>query len=251
MLRPTTPSTTIRAPAPKNLTRDKLCERSAKGLCWHCDEPWSREHRCEKDWLLMIEPMEDEDSEPSEEGLEPKEEAMEEEPQPVDYAVHALVGYSNLETMKVGGLLKQQPITVLINTGGTNNFLNSKVAACLVLQIEGCNKFDVKVTDGRILNCDQQCPRVKLLLQDQEVVADFFLLPIDNYEAVLGIECLTTLSDISWNFSKLIMKFYYKGRRVTLRGKRGSHISTVSTQQMEKVLYKVNGGFFYAYLAAI
>ncbi|RWW46012.1 hypothetical protein BHE74_00048091 [Ensete ventricosum] len=191
MSRSTTPYTTIRAPALKKLTRDELRERSAKGLCWHYDEPWSREHHCKKGRLLMIEPVEDVDSEPSEEGLKTKEKAMEEEPQPADYAVHVLAGYSNPQTLKVGGLLKQQPITILIDMGSTNNFLNNKVAACLVLQIEGCNKFDVKVADGRILNCDQRFPLVKLLLQDQEVVADFFLRPIDDYEAVLRIEWLT------------------------------------------------------------
>ncbi|RRT47547.1 hypothetical protein B296_00037643 [Ensete ventricosum] len=51
--------------------------------------------------------------------------------------MHALAGYSNPQTMKVGGLLKQQPITVLIDTSNTNNFLNSKVAARMALQIEG------------------------------------------------------------------------------------------------------------------
>ncbi|RRT32871.1 hypothetical protein B296_00045565 [Ensete ventricosum] len=167
ILRPIAPSTTIQALAPKKLTRDELRERSAKGLCWHCDEPWSHEHCCKKGRLLMIEPMEDEDNKPSEEGLKlTEEEAIEEEPQPVDYAVHASVGYSNPQTMKVGGLLKQQPIIVLIDTCSTNNFLNSKVAAHLALQIKGCMKFDVKVIDGRILNYDQRCLRVKLLLQD-------------------------------------------------------------------------------------
>ncbi|RZR89265.1 hypothetical protein BHM03_00016971 [Ensete ventricosum] len=243
MPRHTAPSAGLWAPAPKKLTRDELHKRSAKGSCWHCDEPWSHKHHCKKGRLLMIELVEDENNEQSEEGLEPKEEAIEEEPQPADYAVHVLAGYSNPQTMKVGGLLKQQPITVLIDTGSTNNFLNSKVVARLALQIEGCKKFDVKVTDGRILNCGQRCPWVKLLLQDQEVVADFFLLPIDDYEATLGIEWLTMLGDISWNFSKLIMKSFYKGREVTLRGKRGSHISTVSTQRMEKVLHKAHGGF--------
>ncbi|RZS26387.1 hypothetical protein BHM03_00059717, partial [Ensete ventricosum] len=43
----------------------------------------------------IIEPQEDEDSEPSEEALEPKEEVIEEESQPADYVVHALAGYSN------------------------------------------------------------------------------------------------------------------------------------------------------------
>ncbi|CAL9773812.1 unnamed protein product [Musa acuminata subsp. burmannicoides] len=48
---------------------------------------------------------------------------------------------------------------VLINTGSTNNFLNSKVATQMTLHIEGCSKFDVKVADGRILKCDQRCPQ--------------------------------------------------------------------------------------------
>ncbi|RZS19402.1 hypothetical protein BHM03_00051816 [Ensete ventricosum] len=196
MPKPTAPSTAIQAPTPKKLARDELRERSAKGLCWHCDEPWSRKHRCKKGRLLIIELAEDEDNETSEEALEPEEEAMEEESQPTDYAVHVLADYSNPQTMKVGGLLKQQLIIVLIDTSSINNFLNSKVVARLALQIEGCNKFDVKVTDGRIFNYDQRCPLAKLL-QDQKVVADFFLLPIDDYEAVLEIEWLTTLGDIS------------------------------------------------------
>ncbi|RWV90138.1 hypothetical protein GW17_00047682 [Ensete ventricosum] len=83
--------------------------------------------------LLMIKPVEDEDSELSEESLEPEDEATEEEPQLADYAVDTLADYSNPQTMKVGGLLKQQPITILIDTGSTNNFLNSKVIACMVL----------------------------------------------------------------------------------------------------------------------
>ncbi|RWW51901.1 hypothetical protein BHE74_00041711 [Ensete ventricosum] len=145
--------------------------------------------------------------------------------------------------MKVKGLLKQQLITVLIDKSSTNNFLNSKVAAQIALHIEDCSKFDVKVTDDQILNCDQRCPRVKLLLQDQEIIADFFLLPIDDYEAMLGIEWLAMLGDISYNFSKLIMKFYCKGKQVILCGKRKSNVTIVLTQLMEKVLHKVNGGF--------
>ncbi|RWW41926.1 hypothetical protein BHE74_00052556 [Ensete ventricosum] len=80
MPRPTAPSTTIQAPAPKKLTRDELHERSAKELCWHCDESWSHEHHCKKVQLLVIEPTEDEDNETSEEALEFKEEAMEKSP---------------------------------------------------------------------------------------------------------------------------------------------------------------------------
>ncbi|RWW75381.1 hypothetical protein BHE74_00016604 [Ensete ventricosum] len=90
--------------------------------------------------------------------------------------------------MKIGGFLKQQPITVLVDIGSTNNFMDSKVAARMTLQNEGCSRFDVKVADGCVLKCDQKCPWVRLVLQGQEIITDFFLLPLDDYEAVLDIE---------------------------------------------------------------
>ena len=177
-----------------------LQERSAKGLCWHCNEPWSHEHRCSKGRLFIIEPVEEEVIEHPEESIEHKEEDAEEDPQPTEVTVHALAGYSNPQTMKVGGLLKQQLITVLIDTGSSNNFLNSKVTIQMALPIENCNRFDFKVVDGWILKYDRRRPQVKLLLimrPYQEIIAYFFLLPLDDHEAMLIIKWLTTLGDIS------------------------------------------------------
>ena len=70
----------------------------------------------------MIEPIEEEVIEHLEESLEHEEEDMEEEPQPTDITVHALAGYLNPQTLKVGGLLKQQQIIVLIDMDSTYNF---------------------------------------------------------------------------------------------------------------------------------
>ncbi|RWV98618.1 hypothetical protein GW17_00038527 [Ensete ventricosum] len=177
MPKPSPPYIAIRAPAPKKLIRDELREQSAKGLCWYCDEPWSREYHYKKGWLLVIKQVEDEDIKLSEENLEPEDEDTEEKPQSADFMVHALAGYSNPQTMKVGGLLKQQPITVLIDTGSTNIFLNSKVAARMTLQIEGYDKFNVKgwprlspYIKSMHLGTRQECvgssPRVSRVCQD-------------------------------------------------------------------------------------
>ncbi|RWW51435.1 hypothetical protein BHE74_00042213 [Ensete ventricosum] len=197
--RPTTPKlsahhTISQVPAPKKL---ELWERSAKGLCWHCDELWSRKHRCKKRRLLVIELMEEAVLQHLKESLDHEDKDVEEEAQPINCMVYVLINYVNPQTMKVGGFLKQQSITILIDTGSTNNFLNSKVVARMVLHIEDCSKFDVEITDSRILKCDQRCPQVKLLLQNQEIITNFFLFLIDDYEAVLGIEWLTMLGDVS------------------------------------------------------
>ncbi|RZR99831.1 hypothetical protein BHM03_00029455 [Ensete ventricosum] len=131
---------------------------------------------------MMVELIEE--LEPEDVDLESKEDTKE-EPQPAISTVHALVGYANPQTMKIDGFLKHQPVTILIDIGSTNNFMDNKVVARLMLQIIDCGKFDVKVADNRILNCNRKCPWVKLVLQGQEITSDFFLLPLDDYEGVL------------------------------------------------------------------
>ncbi|RRT68249.1 hypothetical protein B296_00027092 [Ensete ventricosum] len=61
-------------------------------------------------------------------------------------------------------------------------------------------------------------------------------LPLDDYEAVLGIEWLTTLGDVPWTFFKFIMKFFSRGKQVILREKRESNVKMVSMQRMEKLM---------------
>ena len=118
----------------------------------------------------------------------------------------------------------------------------------MALPIENCNRFDVKVADGWILKYDRRRPQVKLLLimrPYQEIIAYFFLLPLDDHEAILIIKWLPTLGDISWNFMQLIMKFYSKEKQVILNEKCGGDVTTICTQQMEKVLHKACSGFWY------
>ncbi|RWW11104.1 hypothetical protein GW17_00025310 [Ensete ventricosum] len=162
----------------------------------------SREHRCKKGRLLVIEPIKD----PKPEDVDV--ETEEEEPKSALSIVHTLAGYANPQTMKIDGFLKHKSITVLIDTGSINNFMDSKVAARLTVQIEDCNRFDVKVADSRTLNCSHKCSQVKLVVQGQEITADLFLLQLDDYEVVFDIEWLSTLGDVSWNFFKLLMKIF-------------------------------------------
>ncbi|RWW27048.1 hypothetical protein BHE74_00040964 [Ensete ventricosum] len=82
--KPSAPLAPSCASLPKKLTREELHDRSAKGLCWHCNELWSRNHHSRKGKLSMIEPIE----EYEEDDLEPEEENMKEDPQLVDCMTH-------------------------------------------------------------------------------------------------------------------------------------------------------------------
>ncbi|RRT56711.1 hypothetical protein B296_00044670 [Ensete ventricosum] len=97
----------------------------------YVDELWSRDHCCKKGGLLMIEPIEE--PKPEDADLESKEEDTEEKSQSTVCIVHALSDYANLQTMKIDGFLKHQLVTILVNTGSINNFMDSKVASLLTL----------------------------------------------------------------------------------------------------------------------
>ncbi|RRT47461.1 hypothetical protein B296_00037293 [Ensete ventricosum] len=77
-----------------------------------------------------------------------EEENMKEDPPSVNCTTHALAGYANPQAAKVEESLKQHPVTILIKTRSTNNFMNSKVATQLMPQNEDCSRFDVEVGDG-------------------------------------------------------------------------------------------------------
>ncbi|KAF8405656.1 hypothetical protein HHK36_007732 [Tetracentron sinense] len=226
------------------LTQEELKEKTAKGIYWHCDEKWQRGHVCKQGKLLMIEPMVEQMAleMDNDEAAQEDEELIGGDDGKVTYTVHSLAGYSNPQTMKVNGLLKCQQVTVLIDTGSTNNFLDENIAKKFSIPTEDCEPIDVTLTDGGTLTCKSKCSNVKLAVQDQELRADLYLLPLGDYEVVLSIEWLRTLGDVLWNFSKLTMKFTLNEKRVTFCGRRGN-VTTVSSHRMEHILKKTCKGY--------
>ncbi|RWW05441.1 hypothetical protein GW17_00031287 [Ensete ventricosum] len=65
--------------------------------------------------------------------------------------VPTLAGYTNLQTLKIEGFLKQQSVIILIDAGSIHNFMSNKVATHLMLQKEDYNGFRVKVANDHIL----------------------------------------------------------------------------------------------------
>ena len=100
----------------------------------------------------MIEPIREE-PEVKELHFDHKGMKTDEDIEAITHTVHALAGYANPQTIKIGGTLKHQPVTILIDTDSNNNFMDRKVTAQLAHHIEGCDIFEA---DGRILTYDSK-----------------------------------------------------------------------------------------------
>ncbi|KAG6484069.1 hypothetical protein ZIOFF_060863 [Zingiber officinale] len=223
---------------PRRLTKEEIKERMAKGLCWHCDEKWHRGHQCKQKRILMIEPIENSEEEDDFYEGETQDNINEVQDDSMAISVHALEGLQTLQTMKVKGFIKKQPVMILIDSGSTNNFLDSTLARRLKQKIERASTFDVKVADGRSLTSPGKCEGIKIILPNYELITDLFFLPLDGCDVVLGAQWLRTLGDIIWNFSQLTMRFQDQGKEVCIRGKRQDTITSISSYQAERLLKK-------------
>ena len=76
-------------------------------------------------------------------------------------------------------------------------------------------------------------------MQGYKLKADFFILPLDNYDMVLGIKWLSRLGDIIWNFKQLQMKFQSGNQEYVLKGKANNQIQWITKEKkMKKLLYR-------------
>ncbi|KAK0582926.1 hypothetical protein LWI29_031198 [Acer saccharum] len=75
------------------------------------------------------------------------------------------------------------------------------------------------VASGEKLVSGGKCKDVHLKLQKVPIIVDFFVLPLEGYDIVLGTQWLQTLGPIQWDFAKLCMTYLVDGKQVTLKAR--------------------------------
>jgi len=159
------------------------------------------------------------------------EEMGEEEPV---ISLHALTGTPSPQTMRVRGALEKIGVIVLMDSGSTHNFLNPQIAQRLGLRPTHAGKMVVTVANGEKINCAGVCAGVLLWLQGEPFLVDFFILPMDVCEAVLGMQWFRTLGPIWWDFARLVMRFHWRNREVELRGIKLPTPKLIEEREMER-----------------
>ena len=125
----TTPKT---PPSIKRLSPVELQARREKGLCYHCDDRYQPGHRYKRQFYLLI--VEPKIIDPTEEAMtqllltqEPQLEPITEQtPEPdtnPQISLHALMGHTIPQTLRVLGHIHNQKITILVDSGSTHNFI--------------------------------------------------------------------------------------------------------------------------------
>ncbi|GJX46228.1 glycoside hydrolase, catalytic domain-containing protein [Tanacetum coccineum] len=116
------------------------------------------------------------------------------------------------------GHVGKQDLYILIDCGSKHNFLDIDKAKKLGCQLCNTCRMQVDIAGGEKLTSKYVCKKFKWQIHGEEFVIDAMLLPLGGCDMVLGIQWLSTLGNIQFNFQELRMEFKNKGRKVALRG---------------------------------
>lgn len=229
----------------KRLSSQDFDEKRAKGICFWCDEKYTKGHDCRKKRQLYFMQLPEEETEEPE--TEDSQEHCEEEeieefspPQTVQshLTLHAMMGIHTFKTMRITGSAFGKPLHVLIDCGSTHNFLDFDYARKAGCKLAETTPFYVDLAGNKRLISKYECKNFTWRMQGVQFHTDIMILPLGGCDMVLSIQWLVTLGDITWNVSDLKMIIPNGTKKVVLRGIQPNSVKLMTDKQTHKLLQK-------------
>lgn len=171
----------------KRLSQAEMEERRRLGLCFNCNDRFSRGHNrvCQRLFLLdLAMPDDDHDDDSAQEGT------GETEPQ---VSLHAIAGVRCCDTMQVCIDLGGTALLALLDSGSTHNFISMLAANGTKLPLLPRGKMQVTVANGERVPCPRLYRDTAFTIGAETFHANFFALPLAGYDVVLGTQWLASL----------------------------------------------------------
>ena len=208
---------TIPARAFKKLTPEEMAERRKLGLCFNCDEPFQRGHKCARLFYLeapdyIVEEPEDSDDTPPEKTFDPDAPMI---------SLSAITGIRVPDTMKLRVHIGAHAFTALLDSGSTHNFISTSAAqraAIPAIPFHDSGGAHVIVANGDRVQCQGIARNVGIRIDNEAFEVDCYSIPLECYDMVLGITWLRSLGPILWDFDTLRLAITLRGRRVVWSG---------------------------------
>lgn len=215
----------------KFLSQEEMNDRRSKGLCYYCDEKYTPGHylKHKKTQLYTMEVDENEEFFEAEDG-----DAKEDNEGDVAHiSVSAVAGITeNYRTMKVRGVHNKKILYILIDSGSTHNFMDPEIAKKLNCNVQPPKMKRVAVADGGKLTVSGRVDQFQWTFQNANFQQDMMIIPLGNCDMVLGVQWLSLLGPITWDFQELKMQFRYLEKRVVLHGIKDMCVKEVKAGKM-------------------
>jgi hypothetical protein len=235
----------------QKITPAQMKERREKGLCYYCDDHWIPGHKCKSPRLYLLSGLhlppedlcEDVYFDSSDTAVPIPEFDVIECKEP-EISLHAISGSLGANSMRLMGLLQQQQVSILIDSESTHNFLDPAFLHKVQLPLTSTPFLRVKIADGTTVQSLGKLSSVTLKVQGYSISTTFYLIVLGGCDMVLGVEWLSTLGPILWDFSLMTMQFTVMGNTTKLTGLTPTGLSLEAGSQFFKNSPSANKGFF-------
>lgn len=118
-------------------------------------------------------------------------------------------------TLKIYGRIGKLEVLILIDSGSVGTFISDKLASKLPVQSVPCTSSKFLAANGSPMICAQKIEDLQWQAQDYTFTSTVGILPLKCFDMILGQDWL----EFMWiHWSRKLMKFTYKGQRVSLQG---------------------------------
>lgn len=121
--------------------------------------------------------------------------------------------------MKFYGTIGKTEVLILVDSGSVGSFVSSKLATKLQNQIQDYPQAQFITADGSPMICTKRIPQLEWTAQGHVFHSDVEVLPLNCFDMILGEDWLEQCSPMWVHWTKKIMRFMHKGKRVTERCK--------------------------------
>lgn len=135
---------------------------------------------------------------------------------PVQMLIHALTGEAAMRPSRLLVLWGKRTILILVDSESSHNFLDIKLARELSLPVRGVKPLAVTVADGNQVRGAKKCKGFCWKMQGKQFCTDALLLPLSEYDLILGAQWLKSIKKITWDYEGKTLQFDYEGKHITL-----------------------------------
>jgi hypothetical protein len=214
-----------------------MAERHRQGLCFNCNEKYSRGHNrfCRR--LFFVEGVEIDDTTDADAAAKADPGATE---APV-FSLHAVAGVAIGNTMQVCVLVGTTPLIALLDTGSTHSFIAEEAARRTGLPIQPRPRLTATVANGERVPCPGVLRHAPLTIDGSNYAVDLFVMPLAGYDVVLGTQWMATLGKLVWDLMASTVSFQQGAHRVCwvgvpAPGTPGPCATTASDSLLEELL---------------
>ena len=106
---------------------------------------------------------------------------------PIGGALASLRGVPKYLTLRFRGIVQEQWVSVLIDSGATHNFIDARLVQRRTICTENFEGFSVLVPGARTMKCVKYVPSVSITLGTYTLTDHFFVVDILETNVILGV----------------------------------------------------------------